>query len=274
MSLPTMAADGDLRRHVAGHALAHRVEPLLHEVVLLAPHLERLVGRGLDVAGHVQDLFEALALVQALGEAETGAGDGGERLGPPHEVAGEVGRGRRGRSHRRGYPRPSAGCTHVSSAADACTAPLSPKRATARDGAAGGVTPGHHDPARLRRPREHRLERAGGREQIAGPADAEPDTTAAAATGVGACSTRPSPSHACTTNPGASVGGPPAADGAADASTPVRRRPWASKSTRMRTPVRRCPTTHVPTAFPALARAGDEAPVTSGVGPAPDTSRR
>ena len=65
-------ADRDLRRHVAGHTLADRLHPLLHEVVLFAAHLQRVVGRGLDVGGDVQHLFEALPFVQALGEAEAG----------------------------------------------------------------------------------------------------------------------------------------------------------------------------------------------------------
>ena len=85
-------ADGHLRRDVAGHALADRLQPLLHEVVLLAPDLEGVVGRGLDVGRHLQHLLVALLLVEALGEAQTGAGDAGQRLAPAEEVAGEVDR--------------------------------------------------------------------------------------------------------------------------------------------------------------------------------------
>ena len=45
-------------------------------------------------AATCEHLLEALPLVEALGEAETGAGDRRQRLAPPHEVAGEVvGRG-------------------------------------------------------------------------------------------------------------------------------------------------------------------------------------
>ena len=84
-------ADGHLRGHVTRHALADRVQPLLHEVVLLAAHLQRVVGRGLDVGGDVEHLLEPLPLVQALGEPEAGAGDRGERLAPADEIAGEVG---------------------------------------------------------------------------------------------------------------------------------------------------------------------------------------
>ena len=75
---------------VLGHTLADRIEPLLHEVVLLAAHLERIVGGSLDIGRNVQHFLEPLALVQALGEPETGAGDGGERLAPAHQIAGEV----------------------------------------------------------------------------------------------------------------------------------------------------------------------------------------
>ena len=42
----------------------------------------------------MEDLLEALLLVQALGEAEPGAGDAGQRFAPAQEVAGEVGRHR------------------------------------------------------------------------------------------------------------------------------------------------------------------------------------
>ena len=96
-------ADRHLRRDVAGHALAHRLQPLLHEVVLLAAHLERLVGGGLDVGGDVQHLLESLALVQALGEAQPGAGDRRERLAPAHQVSGEVGAAPKRRSRGRPY---------------------------------------------------------------------------------------------------------------------------------------------------------------------------
>ncbi len=51
---------------------------------------ESFVRGGLHVGGDVQDLFEALALVLALGEAETGLGDPGERLGPaPQRLFGD-----------------------------------------------------------------------------------------------------------------------------------------------------------------------------------------
>ena len=70
-------ADRHLRRDVAGHALADRLHPLLDEVVGLAAHLEGLVGRRLDVGGDLQHLLVALPLVEALGEAQPGAGDAG-----------------------------------------------------------------------------------------------------------------------------------------------------------------------------------------------------
>ena len=43
-------------------------------------------------AGHAQHLLEALPLVEALGEAEPGAGDAGQRLAPAQQVPGEVAR--------------------------------------------------------------------------------------------------------------------------------------------------------------------------------------
>ena len=87
-------ADRDLRRDVAGHALADARQPLLHEVVGLA--LDRRLRlldvverdrRGLDVGGDVQHLLEALALVQVLREPQPGAGDAGQRRAPPRKIA-------------------------------------------------------------------------------------------------------------------------------------------------------------------------------------------
>jgi hypothetical protein len=40
-----------------------------------------------DVGGDLQDLLEALLLVEVLGEAEAGPGDAGERLGPAQQIA-------------------------------------------------------------------------------------------------------------------------------------------------------------------------------------------
>ena len=100
--LAVVVADHGADRHLGGdvarHADSDRLHPLLDEVVLLALDLERfqfvvaqrapehLVGGGLDVGGHVEHLFEPLALVQALGEAEPGPGDRGERLTPADEI--------------------------------------------------------------------------------------------------------------------------------------------------------------------------------------------
>ncbi len=83
-------AHGHLGRDVAGDAVAHALHPLLDEVL----GVEALVGlrRGPDVAGHRQDLVEPLPLVEALGEAEPGAGDAGQRLGPADQVL--AGRGK------------------------------------------------------------------------------------------------------------------------------------------------------------------------------------
>ena len=84
-------ADGRLRGDVAGHPLADAAHPLV-DVVL---DVELGVGgdRRADVAGHVEHLLEALALVEALGEAEPGAGDGSQRLRPADQVL--AGRGSR-----------------------------------------------------------------------------------------------------------------------------------------------------------------------------------
>ena len=76
--------DGDLGRHVPLHALAHAAEPFVEQRVALGL-FDRDVA---DVGRHLQHLLEALLLVEALGEAEAGAGHGGERLGPAEEVDG------------------------------------------------------------------------------------------------------------------------------------------------------------------------------------------
>ena len=103
-------SDGDFRRHVPGHPLADRLQPLLHEVIGLALHGDRLafdftrqIGfdrRRFDVGGDVEHLFVALALVQVLGEPHTGAGDRSQRLAPSRQFA---------RARRHGaHVRPSA----------------------------------------------------------------------------------------------------------------------------------------------------------------------
>ena len=43
------------------------------------------LGLRLDICCHLEDLLETLTLVEALGEAEAGAGDTGERLAPAQE---------------------------------------------------------------------------------------------------------------------------------------------------------------------------------------------
>ena len=76
--------DRDLRGDVAGDAFADRVQPLLEEHVALG-----LVDRGgADVGRDLQHLLEPLALVEALREAEAGARDARERLGPSEQVGG------------------------------------------------------------------------------------------------------------------------------------------------------------------------------------------
>src|SRR5581483_6663601 len=59
-------------------------------------------GRHPDVRRHPQDLFETLTLVEALGEAEAGAGDGRQALAPAEQLP-----GRHGGVHRaEATPRP------------------------------------------------------------------------------------------------------------------------------------------------------------------------
>jgi len=45
----------------------------------------RPVGLGPDVAGHLEDLLEALPLVEALGEPQAGARDGRQGLAPAQQ---------------------------------------------------------------------------------------------------------------------------------------------------------------------------------------------
>ena len=79
--------DRDLRGDVPGDALADRRQPLVEQRVGLG----LLDRRGPDVGRDLEHLLEALLLVEALGEAEPGAGDGRQRLGPTQEVDGRDG---------------------------------------------------------------------------------------------------------------------------------------------------------------------------------------
>ena len=92
ISLALVADDGrdrDLRRDVAGDAFADGAQPLVEQHVGLG-----LFDRGgADVGGDLQHLVEALPLVEALREAETGARDARQRLGPAEQL-------RRGRDER------------------------------------------------------------------------------------------------------------------------------------------------------------------------------
>ena len=74
--------DGHLGRHVPGHALPDVGQPLIDQGVGVGP----VAGGDPDVGRHPQDLLEALPLVEAGGEAEAGAGDGGQRLAPSQQV--------------------------------------------------------------------------------------------------------------------------------------------------------------------------------------------
>jgi MFS transporter, DHA1 family, inner membrane transport protein len=59
-------------------------------MIALAPNLERLVGRRLDVGRHVKNLLVPLAFIQALGERQASASYSGERFAPPNEVPREI----------------------------------------------------------------------------------------------------------------------------------------------------------------------------------------
>ena len=86
--LPTVVAhdcaDRDLRRDVARHPRAHRLQPL-------RPQLGRrqvVTGRMAHVRGDVQHLFETFPLVLALREPEAGSGDARQRLAPTNQLCG------------------------------------------------------------------------------------------------------------------------------------------------------------------------------------------
>ena len=74
----------DLRGDVALHALADAAQPLVEQRVGLG-FLDR---DGADVGRDLQHLLEPLLLVEALGEPEAGAGDGGQGLRPAQQVDG------------------------------------------------------------------------------------------------------------------------------------------------------------------------------------------
>ncbi len=130
--------DGDLRRDVAGDALADLAQPLVDDVA----GVEVEPGGHADVGGDREHLLEALLLVEALGEAEPGAGDAGQRLAPAQQVglrdrvvrrrALLVVPCRHGRRPYRPYPRPlRAACRTARS--------ISASRSLVGDLPAGGV---------------------------------------------------------------------------------------------------------------------------------------
>ena len=81
--------DRDLRRHVAGDTFADGAQPLLEEHVALG-----FVDRGgANVGRDLEHLLEPLLLVEALREAEPGARDARQRLGPAEQIG--SGRGER-----------------------------------------------------------------------------------------------------------------------------------------------------------------------------------
>ncbi len=87
--LPLVVADGRAHRHlgrdVAGDALADGVHPLLDQAAGVVGIVARAVGLDPDVGRHLEDLLEALALVEALGEPQTRAGDAREGLAPAQQ---------------------------------------------------------------------------------------------------------------------------------------------------------------------------------------------
>ena len=87
--------DRDLGRHVARHALADGAQPLLEAADVGFGFVDR---GGPDVGRDLQHLLEALPLVEALREAEAGARDARQRLGPAQQLEREVlgSRGSRG----------------------------------------------------------------------------------------------------------------------------------------------------------------------------------
>src|SRR5207248_10505547 len=93
-------ADGDLGGDIAGHPAADGLHPLLEQDL----GLELVAGGDPHVGRHLQDLLEALPLVEALGEAQPGAGDARQRLAPPDQILGRdaVLHGRAG--YRRSVP--------------------------------------------------------------------------------------------------------------------------------------------------------------------------
>ena len=98
--LALVVADGgtdrDLGGDVARDALADGVHPLLHQSTGVVGVLVLAVGLGADVRRHLQDLLEALLLVEALGEAEPCAGDAREGLAPAQQrLEGDVAIGTR-----------------------------------------------------------------------------------------------------------------------------------------------------------------------------------
>ena len=98
VSLPTTAPTATFGVTYPGTPSPTVLEPLLDEVARLAPDLEVVLGRGPHVGRDLQHLLEPLTLVQALREAEAGAGDARERLAPTQQLEREVlgSRGSRG----------------------------------------------------------------------------------------------------------------------------------------------------------------------------------
>ena len=90
-------ADRRLRGDVAGDALA---DAAIHSSTSARSRARRRPRSGRMSAATCEHLLEALPLVQALGEAEPGPGDAGERLAPPHQVL--AGRRQAGSSDGRG----------------------------------------------------------------------------------------------------------------------------------------------------------------------------
>src|SRR5581483_11669117 len=78
-------ADRDLGGDVPRDTLADGGHPLLDQPVGVALVAADLVGLGPDVGRHLQDLLEALLLVEALGETEAGPGNARKALAPSQQ---------------------------------------------------------------------------------------------------------------------------------------------------------------------------------------------
>jgi hypothetical protein len=83
-------SDRHLGRHIPRHTFTDRLNPFADELVTTLLGRTITSSRSLDVAGDVQHLFEAFALVEVLGEPHPGAGNARQRLAPSCKIVGPV----------------------------------------------------------------------------------------------------------------------------------------------------------------------------------------